>query len=70
MFRYAATLWAWARTQGIPTANDQALDCDVLLAAQAKIAARDSGVEVIVVTTNVAHLERFVTAQTWDTMTP
>jgi len=66
VLEYAATLWAWARNEGIPTADDKALDCDVILAAQALIAAPDSEDEVIVVTTNVAHLERFVTAQTWE----
>ena len=70
VFQYAATLWAWARTEGIPTAEDTSLDSDVILAAQAQIAARDSGDEVIVVTTNVAHLERFVAAQRWDTIIP
>jgi hypothetical protein len=70
VLRYAATLWAWARTEGIPTAHDQALDCDVILAAQAQMAARDTGDEVIVVTTNLGHLERFVTAMRWDAIAP
>jgi hypothetical protein len=69
VLRYAATLWAWARTEGIPTAHDKALDADVILAAQAQMAARDTGEEAIVVTTNVGHLERFVTARTWETIT-
>ena len=55
----AAELWAQARLSGQPTADPKALDCDVILAAQA--------LEVggIVATENVGHLSRFVTAQHW-----
>lgn len=61
----AARLWAEARRQGRPTADDRALDGDVILAATAQeILAR--GDDAVVATTNVAHLERFVPATTWD----
>lgn len=60
----AAEFWAQARKQGKPTADDRALDGDVILAAQASvIESTDS--TAIVATTNVGHLSRFVNAKTW-----
>jgi predicted nucleic acid-binding protein len=55
----AAQLWAEARKSGKPTADRKALDCDVILAAQA--------IEVngMVATENVGHLSRFVAAKHW-----
>lgn len=55
----AAELWAQARRTGMPTADPKALDCDVILAAQAL------EVEGIVATDNVGHLSRFVEAKHW-----
>lgn len=55
----AAQLWADARNRGTPTADDSALDADVILAAQAKMLLND---ETIIATTNVRHLERFAAA--------
>jgi predicted nucleic acid-binding protein len=57
--RRAAELWAQARNQGAPTAPPEALDADVILAAQAE------AVSAIVATENVGHLSRFVTAKHW-----
>jgi predicted nucleic acid-binding protein len=60
--RRAAILWAEARQQGMPTATDQSLDADVILAAQAVTL----GVpEVVIATTNVGHLARFTSAELW-----
>jgi predicted nucleic acid-binding protein len=61
----AAELWAQARNQGFPTAPPEALDGDVILAAQALLL-RDQGHDTIIVTTNVGHLSRFTPAFTWQ----
>lgn len=61
----AAELWAQARNQGYPTASPDAIDGDVILAAQAAIL-RSQGYDTIIVTTNVGHLNRFTIAKTWQ----
>lgn len=60
----AAELWAHARNQGTPTADAKALDCDVILAAQALSAGG------IVATENVGHLSLFVEAKDWRNILP
>ena len=64
--RLAAEFWARARQAGQPTAADPALDGDVILAAQAL----SLNMLVIVATTNLGHLVRFVTADLWSNITP
>jgi predicted nucleic acid-binding protein len=59
----AAELWADVRKRGLPTADPKALDCDVILAAQAL------SVDGVVATENVGHLARFVTALHWRDLT-
>jgi predicted nucleic acid-binding protein len=61
----AANLWAEVRQAGQPTADPKALDGDVILAAQAHLLANDT-TDVVIATTNVAHLSRFVTALDWQ----
>jgi predicted nucleic acid-binding protein len=63
----ASSLWAEARQTGQPTADPKALDGDVILAAQARLLSNDT-TEVIVATTNVGHLSRFVTALDWQSI--
>jgi predicted nucleic acid-binding protein len=60
----AAQLWADARKRGKPTAHPDALDGDVILAAQAILLA-NQGNEVVIATTNVGHLSQFVDAREW-----
>jgi predicted nucleic acid-binding protein len=60
----AAQFWAQVRKQGMPTADNKALDEDVILAAQA-VLIQDEGQEVIIATTNVGHLSRLAQAKTW-----
>lgn len=64
--RMAAALWAQARQQGEPTADDKALDGDVILAAQARTL---DVANVVIATTNVGHLSRFVPAALWPDIT-
>lgn len=61
--RQAALLWAQARQQGQPTAGDKTIDADVILAAQAMTLAVS---DVVIATTNVGHLSRFVKADLWQ----
>ena len=65
MILQAAEFWAEARRQGIPTADPKALDEDVILAAQAQVINTDNEM-VVIATTNVKHLSRFVNAREWQ----
>ncbi len=64
ILRNAAHLWADVRRKGRPTAPNEALDVDVILAAQA-LSIQTRG-HVVVATTNRKHLERFVQAEHWN----
>ena len=63
----AADFWAQARRVGLKTADDKALDGDVILVAIAVYEAR-AGDEVMIATTNTRHFSRFVAAQDWHTI--
>jgi predicted nucleic acid-binding protein len=65
----AAQLWAESRRRGLPTSDPKELDVDVILAAQAL----NLGVppdDLVVATTNVRHLSRFVNARLWTDISP
>ena len=65
--RQAAKLWAQARQQGQPTAGDKTIDGDMVLVAQAiTMGERD----IVIATTNVGHLSRFITAELWQNIDP
>jgi predicted nucleic acid-binding protein len=63
----AAELWAEARKRGRPTAGNESLDADVILAAQAETIRHGS---VVVASTNPKHIKRFVAAEHWRDIQP
>ncbi len=63
--RQAALFWATVRQQGLKTADDKALDGDVILAAQARVLERQAHTTIIA-TSNVKHLNLFVDARLWS----
>ena len=65
--RRAARLWGDARSGGRPTADPHALDIDMILAAAVLESGFDLS-EVVIATSNVAHLAQFVPAQEWSTI--
>jgi hypothetical protein len=65
--RQAAQFWAQARQQGQPTAGDKTIDGDMILVAQAMTLAVPN---VVIATTNVGHLSRFVAAELWQSIPP
>ena len=65
----AARMWSAARRGGYPTASDDALDGDVILAAQA-LGLGLSSTDYIVATTNVGHLTRYVPCDEWANIRP
>lgn len=66
LLRKAARLWASARSQGIPTADNKSLDVDIIIAAHWHILKENfPGRYVVVATTNVKHLSRFTEAKVW-----
>lgn len=65
--RRAAEIWAIARQTGQPTAGDNTIDADVILIAQAETL---GAANVVIATTNVGHLARFIPAEVWSAITP
>lgn len=62
---FAADLWARSRQSGLATGDPKKLDIDVVLAAQALTLGVPTS-ELVVATSNVGHLSRFVPAQVWS----
>jgi predicted nucleic acid-binding protein len=65
----AAELWAESRQRGLPTADPRDLDVDVILVAQALSLGVPSD-DLVVATTNVGHLSRFLEARQWTEIQP
>jgi hypothetical protein len=66
VMRQAALFWEQAWQQSQPTASNEALDGDMILAVQAITL----GVpDVVIATTNVGHSSRFVPAVVWQSIT-
>lgn len=63
--RHAAQAWAEARQRGQPTASDDTIDVDMVLVGQAQTLTD----ALVVATTNVGHLSRFVSADLWQNIT-
>lgn len=62
----AAEIWASARSQGIPTADNKSLDADVIICAHWQILKEEfPGRYVVIATGNVKHLSRFAEAKNW-----
>ena len=63
----AASLWAEARIQGVPTADNKSLDADIIICAQYKLLEQEyPGRYVVIATTNVKHLSLFTEAKEWQ----
>ena len=61
----AAEILVQARQLGQPTAGDNTLDGDMILAAQATTLGVSN---VVIATTNVGHLSRFAPAELWQSI--
>ena len=67
VMRNAASLWAEARIQGVPTADNKSLDADIIICAQYKLLEQEyPGRYIVIATTNVKHLNRFAEAKKWQ----
>ena len=66
VMKEAAGIWAEARIQGMPTADEKSLDADVIICAQYKLLEKEyPGRYIVIATTNVDHLSRFAEAKEW-----
>ncbi len=67
VMKESANIWAEARIQGMPTADDLSLDADVIICAQYKLLTEEyPGRYIVIATTNVGHLSRFAEAKEWQ----
>lgn len=64
-----ADLWAYSRRSGIPTGDPAKLVIDVILSAQA-LTLPVPPASIIVATSNVPHISRFVSADLWTNINP
>ncbi len=67
IMRQAAQLWAVSRNTGKPTADDTALDGDIIFCALVQSLAI-LAVDYVVATTNTKHLKSFFSADEWQNL--
>jgi hypothetical protein len=67
--QHAAALWAQARKAGVATADQHALDGDVIVCAQALVLGL-APTDYVIATSNVKHISRFATADEWRNIMP
>jgi hypothetical protein len=66
LLKEASTLWASARSQGIPTADHKSLDIDIIICSHwQRLTEEFPGRYIVIATTNVKHLSRFAEAKNW-----
>jgi hypothetical protein len=66
LLKKASVLWATARSQGIPTADNKSLDIDMIICSHWQMLQEEfPGRYVAIATTNVKHLSRFTEAKIW-----
>jgi predicted nucleic acid-binding protein len=65
----AADLWSQSRQSGLPTGDPKKLDIDVILAAQSLTLGVPTG-DLVVATSNISHIARFVPADLWNAIRP
>ncbi len=66
ILRYSAELWAKSRRLGLPTAELDNIDADVIIGATCLLVKQEyPGQRLVVATTNVKHLSRFTEAKKW-----
>ena len=65
----AADLWSRSRQSGLATGDPKKLDIDVILAAQAMTLGVPVS-DLIVATSNISHISRFVPADLWRNIKP
>jgi len=69
VMRRAAEFWAMSRRAGQPTSDPKSLDGDVILAAQVESLLLYPD-QVVVATSNISHISRFVNAALWEDLRP
>ena len=70
VLRTAARFWAAERRMGVPTADPQHLDIDMILSGHAAVMAESYPMdEVVIATGNLRHLRMFADAREWASNT-
>ncbi|MGK7929451.1 MAG: type II toxin-antitoxin system VapC family toxin [Spirulina sp.] len=66
----AAEIWAEARLQGQPTADEKNIDIDMIIVAHWRLLTESfPGRYVVISTTNMRHLQLFAEAEEWQNIT-